>query len=639
MTNFKGYTGKIMQVDLSTREISEYPWTDADRKKYIGGKAVGSKIMFDNFKGTENPLGEENIIIISTGPVTGLGAPSSNRFDISTLSPQTGITTSSNCGGDFGYFLKKAGYDALVIRGKCEKPTWLEINNDKFTFNDADEIWGLNVGPAQEKLHSTIDKKYSRKVLCGIVTIGPAGENLVKYSAVISGERAAGRAGVGAVFGSKNLKAVVAIGNGKIEAKKPEKLDKFHEKWVKTLKSHPITGGQLPKLGTAGLVSSMQVNGQLGTHNFEQGQYEDFEKVNGEALAEDLNLVNGGCVSCPIRCTRRVPVDGKNVKGPELETLVLLGGNIMNNDLELLCKWNYEIDELGMDTISAAQTLAWAMKANEKGIWENGLEFGKVDGISQLWDDIAHRRGIGNELAEGSKRLSEKYGGTDFAMQSKGLEISAYEPRRAVGQGLGYAVSNRGGCHLNGGYLVVLEGLGMHVDQQTPKGKADLCMVMQDLMEAISLQGQCLFTSYAVFPAFLVNKPNSGLTRFVDKIVPHVGGVVRALNKCPEIACFHLWLIPHTKELQLATGMHMTVGKFIRTGERSYNVERAVNGRFGVCAAKDTLPKQLTHVPQDPNNPKTVVPLEQMKKTYYKARGWTENGLPDEKKLKRLGII
>lgn len=639
MTDFKGYTGKIMQVDLSTREISEYPWTDDERRKYIGGKAVGSKIMFDNFKGTENPLGEENIIIISTGPVTGLGAPSSNRFDISTLSPQTGITTSSNCGGDFGYFLKKAGFDALVIRGRCEKPTWIEINNGEFTFNDADGIWGLNVGPAQEKLHGILDKKYARKVLCGIVTIGPAGENLVKYSAVISGERAAGRAGVGAVFGSKNLKAIVSIGNGTIEAKKPEKLDKFHEKWVKTLKAHPITGGQLPKLGTAGLVSSMQVNGQLGTHNFERGQYEDFEMVNGEALAEDLNLVNGGCVSCPIRCTRRVSVEGKNVKGPELETLVLLGGNIMNNNLELLCKWNYEIDELGMDTISAAQTLAWAMKANEKGIWDNGLEFGKVDGISQLWDDIAHRRGIGDELAEGSKRLSEKYGGTEFAMQSKGLEISAYEPRRAVGQGLGYAVSNRGGCHLNGGYLVVLEGLGMHVDQQTPKGKADLCMVMQDLMEAISLQGQCLFTSYAVFPAFLVNKPNSAVTRMVDKIVPHVGGVVRALNKFPEMACFHLWLIPHTKELQLATGMHMTVGKFIRAGERSYNVERAVNGKFGVCAAKDTLPKQLTHVPQDPNDPKTVVPLEQMKKTYYKARGWNKNGLPDDKKLKRLGII
>jgi Aldehyde:ferredoxin oxidoreductase len=253
----------------------------------------------------------------------------------------------------------------------------------------------------------------------------------------------------------------------------------------------------------------MQINGQLGTHNFQEGTFDRYESINGEALAEKENIVNGGCLSCPVRCSRRVKVENKNVKGPELETLGLLGPNILNDDPGLVCKWNYEIDELGMDTISLAQTLSWAMQANEQGIWDSGLEFGKTDNISQIIDDIAHRRGVGNDLAEGSKRLSEKYGGTDFAMQVKGLEISAYHPANAVGQGLGYAIANRGACHLNGGYTISLEGLGLHIDPHTTRGKADLCMFMQNMMESISMNGQCLFTSFAVFPAFLVSKPNS----------------------------------------------------------------------------------------------------------------------------------
>ena len=627
MTGYKGYMGKILQINLSTKEIGEYPWTDRDRRLYVGGKAVASKIMYDNFTGKEDPLGEENMIIISTGPVTGSGAPSSNRFDISALSPQTGHTTSSNCGGNFGYYLKKAGYDALVIRGKLDSLGWVEINNDSVEFHDAAEFKGMKTGEIQTALKKTLDKKYNRNFLCGMVAIGPAGENMVRYSGVISGERAAGRAGTGAVFGSKNLKAIVAAGNRQMEVPDKEKLDKFHEKWIKLLAEHPLTGGQLPKLGSAGLVSSMQVNGQLGTKNFSRGTYEDFEMVNGEALDDKENIVNGGCLSCPIRCSRRVEVDGENVKGPELETLGLLGANILNNDVSLVCRWNKEIDELGMDAISCAQTIAWAMEANEKGLWDNGLEFGKTDNLSQVFDDIAHRRGIGNELAEGSKRLSEKYGGKEFAMQVKGLEISAYQPQNAVGQGLGYAVANRGGCHLNGGYLVVLEGLGLHVDPHTPKGKADLCMMMQDLMESISMQGQCLFTSYAVFPGFLINKPNSFMTRAVEKIIPHIGWAVRLINKLPEIACFNLSFIPYSRELTLVTGMPMTLGRFIRNGERSYNVERAVNARFGVSAENDRLPKQLKGIP-----------LEQMKKVYYSARGWGKNGLPDDKKLRRLKI-
>ena len=632
-SKYSGYMGEVMTVDLTTETVSEYPWSDEQRELYIGGKIMAARILADHLTGKETAFSEDNWVVISTGPLTGTGAPSSARFNISALSPQTGILASSNCGGSFGLYLKKAGYDALILKGQCRKKRWLEINEEQFIFHDADELWGTKTGECQEKLIELIGKKNFGK-LC----IGPAGENLVKYASIVSDERSAGRTGLGAVLGWKNLKAITVSGTKMVPVHDKEQTTQWIKKWVSYLQSHPLTGKQLPKLGTAGLVSSMQMHGLLSTRNASAGQFEDFEKVSGETLAEEYNITNKGCATCPIRCARTVKVYDKTVKGPELETLVLLGGNIGNCDLQKILDWNYELDELGMDTISAAGTIAWAMEANEKGLWHNGLSFGSIDTLSSIFDDIAHRRGIGDELAEGTKRLSEKYGGKEFAMHSKGLELSAYEPRRAVGQGLGYAVSNRGGCHLNGGYLVILEGLGLNIDSQTPKAKADFTMLFQDLMEMISASGQCLFTSYAFFPAFLLNKPNGILVKIVNFAATHVGWAVRLINKFPRICALHLPMFHHTKMFTLAIGMKMDFGHYIEIGERGYNLERMINNRFGITAENDKLPKRLTNVPQDPKHPETKVPLETMKKTYYQARGWDKNGIPKEKTLRRLKI-
>lgn len=633
-TSYGGYMGKVMQIDLTAQRVSEYPWTDHERELFIGGKIMAAKILSDHFTGRESAFSEENLIVITTGPLTGTGAPSSSRFDLSTLSPQTGFITSSNCGGSFGLYLKKAGYDALVIRGKCAEPAWLEIRNDSFVFHSADDLWGTLVTDCQEKL---AEKMGTRRF--GRLCIGPAGENLVLYSAVVSEERAAGRTGVGAVFGWKNLKAITVTGNHEIPIHDVAKTRAHCKKWFSYLRRHPLTGNQLPRMGTAGLVSSMQMRGMLSTKNYTYGRYEDFEKVNGETLAEEHNIVNKGCLTCPIKCARTVRVGGRSVKGPELETLGLLGGGILNSDLELILRWNNELDELGIDTISAASTLAYAMEANEKGLWDNGLAFGETRDISQIWEDIAYRRGLGDELAEGSKRLSEKYGGKEFAIHSKGLELAAYEPRRAVGQGLGYAVSNRGGCHLNGGYMVILEGLGLNTDAQTPKAKADFTMMFQDLMEMIAASGQCLFTSYAFFPGFLITRPNGFVTRAANFLIPHIGWALRFMNRFPLLLHLHLPVFHQTKIYPCAVNMPMTFGKYMRCGERGYTLERYVNTRFGVSARDDSLPKRLTDVPQDPNDPKTVVPLEKMKKTYYKARGWDANGIPTERTLRKLKII
>ena len=632
-SKYAGYMGKVVTVDLTTETVTEYPWSDEQRELYLGGKIMAARILCDHLTGKETAFSEENWVVISTGPLTGTGAPSSARFNISALSPQTGILASSNCGGSFGFHLKKAGYDALILKGKCSGHKWLEINEDQFIFHDAGDLWGTTTGDCQEKLAALLGQKKFGK-LC----IGPAGENLVKYAGVISDERAAGRTGMGAVLGWKGLKAITVTGNQTVPIYDKEKTTEWCKKWFAYLQGHPLTGNQLPKVGTAGLVSAMQMCGLLSTKNYSAGQFEHFEDVSGERLAEEFNITNKGCLTCPIRCARTVMVQGKAVKGPELETLGLLGGNICNKDLQKILDWNYQLDELGMDTISAANTIAYAMEANEKGLWDNGLKFGSVEELSDIFDDIAHRRGIGDELAEGSKRLSEKYGGKEFAMHSKGLELAAYEPRRAVGQGLGYAVANRGGCHLNAGYLVILEGLGLHVDTQTPKAKADFTMMFQNLMETISASGQCLFTSYAFFPAFLLTKPNGAITRTVNTVATHIGPAVRFINKCPRIAALHLPVFHHTKMIKLATGMHMDFGKYIQIGERGYTMERYINCKFGISEANDKLPKRLTDVPQDPNDPKTKVPLETMKKTYYAARGWDKNGIPTEATLRRLKI-
>jgi len=640
-TSYSGYMGKVVELDLSSQTTREYPWTDEDRRKFIGGKIMAAKILSDLLTGHEEPFSEENPLIISTGPLTGTGVPCSGRFNISALSPQTGLVTSSNCGGTFGLFLKKAGLDAIIIRGKCAEHTWIEIDNGRFTFHSADDdgLWGLNVTPSQERMAALLEEKWGAKRKFGQMVIGPAGENLVLYAGVASDERAAGRTGLGALMGWKNLKGISVTGNHEITVASPEKNKAWNKKFFNILRNHPLTGKQMPRMGTAGLVSPMQMRSMLATRNFSAGQFEHFDKVCGETLAEQHNIVNKGCVSCPIRCSRTVNLDGKPVKGPELETLGLLSANIENDDLELVLRLNNELDELGMDTISCAGTIAWAMEANEEGLWDNGLSFGNAEELVQTIRDIAQRKGIGDELALGSKRLAERYGGEDFAIQSKGLELSAYEPRRAVGMGLGYAVSNRGGCHLNGGYLVIVEGLGLFIDPQTPRAKADITMMFQDLMEAVAAAGQCLFSTYVFFPSILITRPNGPVTTVLNKALPHTGGIFRAINKFPLAIQMHMPILPHTKAFENATGMKMKMGDFIRCGERGYTLDRQISVRFGVGAKDDKLPKRLTDTPQDPNNPSTKVPLDTMKKTYYQARGWTQEGRPKVSTLKKLKIV
>lgn len=619
------------RIDMTTGKWSKYHISEEIFEKYLGGKAMAARLLTDLTEPGLDCFASEAALIVNTGPMNGTGAPSSGRFNMTFKNVLTGGIGSSNCGGTFGMFLKKAGFDGLIITGKADKLSKIVIEDGNIRIESCPELAGLNTEETQEKL----PKRYGKLV------IGPAGENLVRYALAASGERVAGRCGAGAVMGSKNLKAIVAFGTKNIEKHDPIKFARYTEKWIGALKKHPMTGGGLPRYGSAGLLSKANASGVLPTHNFNEGRYEHAHDISGETLAEKKLVRNGGCVSCPIRCERRVKVDGKEVKGPEYETLSLFGSNIGNSDLELINEINYDADVLGMDTISLGGTIAFAMELQEKGMADFGLKFGCVEDIRRVIDDIAHRRGKVGELADGSKILSERYGGKDFAIHSKGLELAAYEPRRSTGMGLGYATSNRGGCHLNGGYLALMESVGVvSMNALTSKGKPELTVFFQNAMEACSTAGFCLFTMQAIVPPIIFKYGSaSSVSRVFGQALLAARPVLgKVWHFMPWILPVNIMLMPHSKSIKLATGLPMTMGKFITVGERGYNTERLYNLREGLTGADDSLPDRLTKVPQDSKREDTVVDLKTMLPVYYKVRGWDSKGVPTTKRLKKLGI-
>ncbi len=620
------------RIDLTTGEVSPYPISERLFEQYIGGKILGGKLLYDLMPKGTDALAPESVLIINTGPANGTGAPSSSRFNLSFKNVLTGGVASSNCGGQFGVMLRRAGFDGLILTGKAERLSYVEILDGHIAIRDASAFAGMDA----EKVQEQFDKHWGKLV------IGPAGENLVRYAGAMSGERMAGRCGAGAVLGSKNLKGLVAFGTKTAPVENKTALDKYVAKWVKFLQNHPMTGEALPRYGSAGLVSSANASGALPTRNFAKGRYEKFRDISGETLADTHLTRNSGCVSCPIRCERRVKVGGKEVKGPEYETVGLFGANIENNNLEWINEINYQADILGMDTISLAGTIAFAMELQEKGMADFGLHFGDIDNIKDVIGKIARREGIYSELANGSKWLSEKYGGKEFAIHAKGLEMASYEPRQSVGMGLGYATANRGGCHLNGGYLALIESVGvLSVDKNSPKGKAELTVMFQNMMEAISAGGFCLFTAQAVIPAFFFRLgPTHPITRFANGALASARFLLRPMwNLLPGLIPFNtMYLMPHAEVLKHVTGLKMTTGKLMQAGERGYNTERLFNLREGLTAKDDSLPDRLTKVPQQADDPKTIVPLDKMLPRYYKVRGWDANGVPTPQKLRRLGI-
>lgn len=610
----RGFTGKILEVNLSDGSI-EYVDTDLEiARKYLGGKGYSVYLLYQIMKEYEreglsamdiDPLGEENVLIFGTGPATGVaGFPESGRYHVMSLrAPLTYSIGSANSGGKFGPYMKFAGFDLIVIRGKSQEPVYLEVGDGSAEIRDAKRIWGMNTFDTTRILNEKAGGKAS------VACIGPAGENLVSFACIINEEhRAAGRTGVGAVMGSKKLKAIVAYGDEKVEVADEEGFKKVSKEALQKIRTNPVTSEGLPKYGTAVLVNIINNAGLLPYKNWQFGYNPEADKISGETLAEKYLIKNGYCWGCHIGCGRVTSVKEGAYhvtysEGPEYESIWALGNDTGVLDLEAVIKANHLCDELGMDTISMGSTLATAMELRERGaIPEEDLQgiditFGNPSALVEMVWKTAYKTGFGKFLAMGSKRLAQFYGMPELSMSVKGLEMPAYDPRGAKGIGLNYATANRGGCHVTG-YTISPEILGLpeKIDPLTPEGKAKWTKVFQDFTCVVNSTVNCLFSTFA------------------------------------------LGAEDYASLLSAVTGWELTQDELLTIGERIYNLERVIINKYGFSGSDDTLPKRLLQEPMPEGAAKgQVVELERMKKEYYELRGWVD-GVPTQEKLKELGI-
>ncbi len=623
----KGYAGRILEVDLSNQSFAFKPLDEEVAHLYIGGKGYGTRLLYDMTEPGIDPLGPDNPLIFATGPLNGSVAPQSNRFAVVCKSPLTGGIGNATCGGSYAYGMKRAGIDILIVKNQSERPVRLEIQGDRdeVSFIDASDLWGLGTYATQEKL----GKKMSHAV------IGPAGENRVLYAGIVSNERIAGRTGVGAVMGSKRLKAISITGSRKLEMDDPEKFKAYTKTVRKLFKEHPVLGSSMKRFGTGGIVNTTNGRNILPTHNFKYGHFDDAIKLSGEYLEEhELVGVKTSCIHCPVTCGRDVEVEGVGrVKGAEYETLALLGSNLEISDIKKVNEWNYHADDLGMDTISLGASISFAMELQERGMLETDLRFGDPDGITELIQDIGHRHGLGDDLANGSKRMSEKYGGHDFAMHVKGLELSAYDPRGSYAQGVEYATTNRGGCHVQGASMY-LESIGpLTINPQNLKLKADIPVLMQNTACAINSMVLCIFTTYGMIPAAVHNMDPSSMThRALSGVMENLGPMLRiAMSaKGKPVLWWEKWLT-------YITGETLSGGHLQEIGGRIFNLERMYNLREGFTGKDDTLPPRLLNEPTFPGKT-SGHPLGELLPRYYKLRGWDADGVPTRRTLDRLQV-
>jgi aldehyde:ferredoxin oxidoreductase len=596
-----GWTGTVLRINLTEGTVQKEPLRIDDAEQYIGSRGLGSKYFVDEVDPTIDALGPENKLIYATGPLTGTMGVSTGRHDIIAKGPLNNTLAASNSGGYFGPEVKYAGYDMVIFEGKAEKPVYVYAYNGSVEIRDAAHLWGKNVPDTTDILLAETDP--DAKVSC----IGPAGENLVLFAAIINDKhRAAGRTGIGAVMGSKNLKGFVVRGTGGVKVADHAGFIKSVQDGRKKITDNPVTSAGLPAFGTNVLVNIINEVGGLPTRNWQEAYDPEAEMISGETQAKENLASAKGCSGCVIGCGRVEQAHGKfasSGEGPEYETTWAFGSDCGVTDVNAVLKANFLCNDLGLDTITMGSTIACAMELTEKGIIDRAttgtdLRFGNADAMVEMVEATAYRTGFGDALAEGSYRLADSYGHPELSMTVKKQEMPAYDPRAIQGIGLEYATSNRGGCHVRG-YTISPEVLGLPIkmDPATVEGKPNILKIFQDLTAALSASGTCLFTSFAI------------------------GG--------DDIAA----------ELTAATGVTYTADDVMKIGERIYNLERLFIMKAGYTKADDTLPPRLLNdpIPAGPSKG-TVSHLGEMMPVYYEERGWDEDGVPTPEKLEELGI-
>lgn len=617
MQEITGTSNRILEVDLSTKSFSVYNVTEEELRLYLGGKGLGLKLLYDRMKPGIDPLSEENMIAIATGAFMGTGAPCSGRFAAVTKSPLTGIMTSCSCGGPFGMALKTSGWDGMIIKGKAKNPTYLYVDSKGVEFRDAKKLWGKDTQTTQEEI---------LKDAGGAMAIGPAGENLVRFANVASGHRFLGRGGMGAVMGSKNLKAVVAKGGEfKIVPVNKKKFEKAKLKAINYINRNDISAGSYRNFGTNANVNLNNAAGILPVRNFTGGNHGEAHKISGETMAERFKTTFSTCKPCTILCGHKGNINGEIRQIPEYETVGLLGSNLEIFDPVAISEFNEICTKMGMDTITAGGTIAWAMEATERGLFKSNLKFGSTEYIAETLKDIAYTKGIGKDLAMGSKFCAKKYGGEDFAIQVKGMEMAAYDPRGAFGQALSYAVANRGACHLSS-TAFVLEAYMDLIEAYSFRSKASLVKYQENLICSINSLQTCLFTA---FPYELETPLMKLSPKFVLKF---------CMNLMAGIAMRFVDISLWPEMWSGITGKRLGMTAFLKAGERIHVLERLMNCAEGISRKDDTLPDRLLNEFRKCDTKKRSIPLDKMIDRYYFVRGYDKNGIPKESTIKKLKI-
>jgi aldehyde:ferredoxin oxidoreductase len=613
------WAGKILRVNLSTGTVSSEALNMDWARTYIGSRGLGTKYFIDEVSPSVDPLSPDNKLIWATGPLTGTMASTGGRYTVITKGPLTGAIACSNSGGYWGAEFKMAGWDMVIVEGKSAKPVYLYVNDDLAELRDAGHLWGKSVWETEETL-----KKSLQDPLVRVSSVGKAGENGVLYASIVNDlHRAAGRSGVGAVMGSKNLKAIAVRGTkGVGNIKNPKAFMKAIAEKKKILAENGVTGQGLPAYGTQVLMNVINEVGALPTRNHQDVQFEGAKDISAEAMvtprASDGKkhlVTNQACFGCTIACGRISKMDANHFTvagkpqyhgasgGLEYEAAWALGAANGVNDLEALQYANLLCNEEGIDPISFGATIGAVMELYEMGVLTKeqlGIEapFGSAQALAFFAEETVNGRGFGKEIGQGSKRLTAKYGHPDLSMSVKGQEFPAYDGRGIQGIGLAYATSNRGACHLRG-YTIASEVLGIPVktDPLEHAGKPELVKAFQDATAAFDSSGLCIFTTFA-------------------------------------------WgLADLAPQMQAACGDEFSTEELEKIGERIWNMERDFNNRAGFTAKDDSLPKRLlTEAAKTGPAKGKVSMLPEMLPKYYEVRGWNADGTLKAETRARLGL-
>ncbi len=609
-----GYMGQILRVNLTNGKISAEALKEDDCKMYLGGSGLATKYLFDEVPKGADPLGADNKLIFMTGPLTGTESPSAGRYCIVAKSPLTSLWGDGNSGGTWGVYLKKSGFDGIIFEGISPKPVYMVIDDGKAELRDAKHLWGKGIDETYRMIKEELGEDFN------VAGIGIAGENLVRYAGIFNDiHRPAGRCGLGTVMGSKRLKAVAARGTQDIEIANNEAFSQISKRNY-DLVNESLLKITLETYGTAMVTDLVNVRGGFPTRNWQTGVVPDIDKISGITLANTLLVDRKHCYACPISCGRvSVVKTGPYAckgEGPEFESIGSFGAMCALDNLEAVTFVHNLCDEYGLDVISAGSTIAFAIECYEKGILTksdtDGLElkFGDADVVIQLIHKIARREGIGDLLAEGTRRVAAKLdkGAERFAMNVKGLELPAYDPRAAKICGLAFATANRGGDHITAyvegpaftdtPFLCVEDSKIEDWSVENP-AEAKVVKDLEDALTVFDCAGTCKFMGMAL-----------AAEDWVDMIANCVG-----------------W--------------EFSVSDFRRVGERVYNLARAFNVREGATRLDDTLPKRLLEepLPEGASEGHMVRRLDESLDVYYSLRGWDKKtGKPTPEKLKELNL-